>query len=75
MSRLIVPLNCFGMRPPSFELRREPTLPTAANTLGPAVRLLPAWVQGYERAWLVPDLLAGVIVWSVVMPLAPAGIA
>jgi MFS superfamily sulfate permease-like transporter len=36
------------------------------------LRLLPAWVQGYERAWLVPDVLAGVIVWSVVTPQAVA---
>jgi high affinity sulfate transporter 1 len=36
------------------------------------VRLLPAWIQGYERAWLVPDVLAGVIVWSVVVPQAVA---
>ena len=36
------------------------------------MRLLPAWIQGYERAWLVPDLLAGVIVSSVVVPQAVA---
>jgi hypothetical protein len=26
------------------------------------VRLLPTWASGYQRAWLVPDILAGVIV-------------
>jgi high affinity sulfate transporter 1 len=36
------------------------------------VRLLPGWIRGYERAWLVPDVLAGVIVWSVVVPQAVA---
>jgi high affinity sulfate transporter 1 len=36
------------------------------------VRLLPGWVDGYRRAWLVPDVLAGVIVWSVVVPQAAA---
>jgi sulfate permease, SulP family len=36
------------------------------------LRLLPAWLKGYERAWLVPDVLAGVLVWSVVVPQAVA---
>jgi len=36
------------------------------------VRLLPGWIRWYHRAWLVPDLLAGVIVWSVVVPQAVA---
>src|SRR5262249_59513873 len=43
----------------------------ALTRLG-AVRLLPTWARGYERAWLVPDILAGVIVWSVVVPQAVA---
>jgi sulfate permease, SulP family len=36
------------------------------------VRLLPSWLTSYRRAWLVPDVLAGVIVWSVVVPQACA---
>jgi MFS superfamily sulfate permease-like transporter len=36
------------------------------------MRLLPDWLTGYQRAWLVPDVLAGVIVWSVVVPQAVA---
>src|ERR1700743_2382288 len=28
----------------------------------------PAWVTSYRRDWLRPDLVAGVIVWSVVTP-------
>jgi MFS superfamily sulfate permease-like transporter len=36
------------------------------------MRLLPDWLTGYRRAWLVPDVLAGVIVWSVVVPQAVA---
>jgi SulP family sulfate permease len=31
-----------------------------------------AWLRGYERGWLRADLLAGVIVWSVVVPQAVA---
>jgi MFS superfamily sulfate permease-like transporter len=38
----------------------------------PALRLLPTWLRGYRREWLVPDVLAGVIVWSVVVPQAVA---
>lgn len=33
---------------------------------------LPAWFRGYRRGWLVPDVLAGLIVWSVVVPQAVA---
>jgi high affinity sulfate transporter 1 len=36
------------------------------------VPLLPNWLSGYQRAWVVPDVLAGVIVWSVVVPQACA---
>jgi sulfate permease, SulP family len=35
-------------------------------------RLVPAWVRGYRRAWLRPDVVAGVVVWSVVVPQAVA---
>jgi high affinity sulfate transporter 1 len=33
---------------------------------------VPDWLSGYRRAWLAPDVLAGVIVWSVVVPQACA---
>ena len=36
------------------------------------MRLVPGWLQGYERAWVVPDVLAGLVVWSVVVPQAVA---
>jgi high affinity sulfate transporter 1 len=36
------------------------------------VRFLPGWLASYPRAWLVRDVLAGVIVWSVVVPQACA---
>jgi SulP family sulfate permease len=32
----------------------------------------PVWLHGYHRSWLVPDILAGLIVWSVVVPQAVA---
>ena len=36
------------------------------------MRLLPGWLTSYRRAWLVPDVIAGLIVWSVVVPQACA---
>ena len=36
------------------------------------MNLLPPWFRGYRRAWLVPDVIAGLIVWSVVVPQAVA---
>lgn len=34
--------------------------------------LAPAWLRGYDRAWLRADLIAGIVVWSVVAPQAVA---
>src|SRR2546425_1000342 len=50
-----------------------------AASLPPIVqRLLPVlgWLPGYRRAWLLPDLLAGLAVWAVMVPegMAYAGI-
>jgi high affinity sulfate transporter 1 len=43
-----------------------------------ARRLLPIldWLSGYQRAWLLPDVLAGLAVWAVMVPegMAYAGI-
>ncbi len=36
------------------------------------MKLVPAWLSGYRRSWLAPDLIAGAIVWSVVVPQAVA---
>ena len=47
----------------------------ATTPAAPAARRLavvPAWMRGYRRAWLRPDLGAGVIVGSVVIPQAVA---
>lgn len=35
-------------------------------------RLRPAWSRGYRRDWLRLDLIAGVVIWSVVTPQAVA---
>ena len=41
------------------------------------MRLLPAWLRSYDRAWLPVDVMAGLTVWALMVPqaLAYAGIA
>jgi sulfate permease, SulP family len=34
--------------------------------------LLPKWLTGYRQAWLGADIVAGIIIWSVVVPQAVA---
>jgi SulP family sulfate permease len=31
-------------------------------------RLVPSWLADYRRDWLGPDVVAGLIIWSVVVP-------
>jgi high affinity sulfate transporter 1 len=54
------------------------TTPIAARPGSIAQRLLPllGWLPGYRRAWLLPDILAGLAVWAVIVPesMAYAGI-
>jgi high affinity sulfate transporter 1 len=35
-------------------------------------RVVPGWIRGYRRAWLSRDVVAGIVVWSVVVPQAVA---
>src|SRR5258705_11038497 len=53
-------------------------MPIAVRPGSIVQRLLPvlAWLPGYRRAWLVPDVLAGLAVWAVMVPegMAYAGI-
>jgi len=35
-------------------------------------RVVPGWIRGYRRAWLSRDVVAGIVVWSVVVPQAIA---
>jgi hypothetical protein len=37
------------------------------------LRMLPVWVPGYRRGLLASDLVAGLIVWSVVVPQCVSG--
>jgi high affinity sulfate transporter 1 len=53
-------------------------MPIAARPASVTQRLLPVlgWLPGYRRDWLVPDVLAGLAVWAVMVPegMAYAGI-
>jgi high affinity sulfate transporter 1 len=54
------------------------TVPIEARPPSIAQRLFPVlgWFPGYRRAWLLPDVLAGLAVWAVMVPegMAYAGI-
>jgi high affinity sulfate transporter 1 len=45
---------------------------TATASATPGRRLLPPWITSYDRSWLRPDLIAGLVIWSVVTPQAVA---
>jgi SulP family sulfate permease len=53
-------------------------MPISAGPASTAQRLLPAlrWLPAYRRDWLLPDFLAGLAVWAVMVPegMAYAGI-
>ncbi|WCB93579.1 putative sulfate transporter [Baekduia alba] len=38
----------------------------------PPRRLVPPWIANYSRGWLKPDVVAGLVIWSVVTPQAVA---
>src|ERR1700757_1340987 len=50
----------------------------SARTASVVQRLLPVvgWLPGYRRDWLLPDVLAGLAIWAVMVPegMAYAGI-
>jgi sulfate permease, SulP family len=49
-------------------------MPIEASPASIARRLLPVliWLPAYQRAWLLPDVLAGLAVWAVMVPEAMA---
>jgi sulfate permease, SulP family len=59
-------------------IQEKPAMPIAARPAFIAQRLLPvlSWLPGYRRDWLLPDVLAGLAVWAVMVPegMAYAGI-
>src|SRR5438045_7775770 len=53
-------------------------MPVATNKASLLQRVLPAvgWLPAYQRIWLLPDVLAGLAIWAVMVPegMAYAGI-
>jgi MFS superfamily sulfate permease-like transporter len=48
----------------------NPTMQIEANSAAIARRLLPvlSWLPAYRRVWLLPDVLAGLAIWAVMVP-------
>src|SRR6266478_1738052 len=72
-------LSSAGGRHASIVIRCDKSAMTIAARPGSiATRLLPvlSWLPGYRRDWLLPDVLAGLAVWAVMVPegMAYAGI-
>ena len=63
---------------PIVVIREKPVKPIAARPASVAQRLFPIlrWLPAYRREWLLPDALAGLAVWAVMVPesMAYAGI-
>src|SRR5215475_14796301 len=59
-------------------MRDPPLMPISTRFASIAQQLLPVvdWLPAYRRDWLVPDVLAGLAVWAVMVPegMAYAGI-
>src|SRR6516165_8618562 len=72
------PCNYGTGRPSPLISAMIDTTPIAARHASIAHRLLPVlgWLPGYRRDWLLPDVLAGLAVWAVMVPesMAYAGI-
>src|SRR5689334_17135029 len=50
----------------------DATATTATPARGRRPRLVPSWLAHYPRAWLKADVVAGLVIWSVVTPQAGA---
>src|ERR1700751_4195782 len=63
---------------PVVVIQEKPTVPIGVRVSSIAQRLLPAldWLPAYRREWLLPDALAGLALWAVIVPegMAYAGI-
>src|SRR5690348_7043406 len=63
---------------PIVVIREKSVMPIAARPASTAQRLFPIlrWLPGYRSDWLLPDTLAGLAIWAVMIPegMAYAGI-
>ena len=66
------------MPDPAVVIREKPATPIGARVASIAKQLLPVldWLPAYRREWLLPDALAGLALWAVIVPegMAYAGI-
>src|SRR5262249_29962896 len=65
----ILTVACAGpTRPASGQ--EKPIMAISARPASSAQRLLPilGWLPAYRREWLLPDVLAGLAVWAVMVP-------
>src|ERR1700756_2430159 len=55
---------------PVVVIQEKPTVPIGVRVSSIAQRLLPAldWLPAYRREWLLPDALAGLALWAVIVP-------
>src|SRR5262249_15009916 len=55
---------------PIAPIQEKPNMALSARTASIAQRLLPilAWLPSYRREWLLPDILACIAVWAVMVP-------
>ena len=63
---------------PAVVIRKNPAMLIEARVASIAKQLLPVldWLPAYRREWLLPDALAGLALWAVIVPesMAYAGI-
>src|SRR6516225_9580629 len=55
---------------PIAPIQDKPNMAISARPASVAQQLLPilGWLPSYRREWLLPDILAGVAVWAVMVP-------
>jgi high affinity sulfate transporter 1 len=71
---LSTPLACIA----TASIKEKQAMPAEVRLTSAVRRLLPviSWLPTYRRTWLVPDVLAGLAIWAVMVPegMAYAGI-
>src|SRR5262249_14531448 len=62
--------SAVGVGVVASRIQEKPNMAISLRPDSVALRLLPilGWLPSYRRAWLLPDILAGVAVWAVMVP-------
>ena len=55
---------------PELSFQEKPIMAISVRPASRTQRLLPilCWLPSYRRGWLLPDVLAGLAVWAVIVP-------